>query len=806
MHLVLAAGLLYFGILAHAQTGAAAPAQAPTPAPAYQQGPVIGPVAPANTQGTQQTRQQTSGTNQNPRQQNNFDPVTGRRLTDPNATSQDNKNNDQVDRTGGVQPLSEFQQLVAASTGRVLPIYGAGLFGGAPSTFAPVDDLPVTPDYTLGPGDEIHIQVFGQVNLDATYGVDRTGSIFIPQVGTFHVAGLRFSQLNDFLRTQLGRVYRNFDLTVNMGQLRSIPIFILGQAARPGRYTIGSLSTLLNALFASGGPTGQGSLRDIQVKRAGNTIAHFDLYDLLLRGDKSHDIRLEPDDIIFIPQVGPQVAIVGSVSDSAIFELHGETNLKQLIDLAGGFTNVASNTSARLERIYEHTERSLIDLNLADAASTELHNGDIVTISPILGRFKDAVTLRGNVANPGRYVWHPGMRLLDLIPNRQALVTRNYYEKLNQLGSIPTQAANPDRSGELGVRSGISTAPTTGGTGATANGAPVAATLADTGVPFAPANDVVLTAPDIDWSYAVIERQSKVDLTTSLIPFAPGKLLLDGDQTQNLELLPGDVVTIFSKADIRVPVTQQTRFVRLEGEFVASGVYSVLPGETLRQLLRRVGGFTPDAYLFASQFTRESTRRLEAQRLQEYADTLDAQISSESSRIARSSIVGTDPVAATSDARLAVARLRAVQPSGRLVLSSLRPDSRGIDAVPDLALEDGDRFIVPRTPSSVSVQGQVYNANAFLFERGKHATAYVHQAGGPDRTADKKRMFILRADGSVYSQQYGNVMHANIFPGDTIVVPPILTHSSLLRDIVAIASVAANVGSNLALVAYLVTR
>ena len=806
MCLVLAAGLLFFGTVARAQAGAAAPAPAPSNAPAYQQGPVIGPVTPNTTQGTTQTRQQTNGNNQNPQQQNNFDPVTGRRLTDTNSTNQDNKNNDQVDRTGGVSPLSEFQQLVAGSTGRVLPIYGAGLFGGVPSTFAPVDDLPVTPDYTLGPGDEIHIQVFGQVNLDATYGVDRTGSIFIPQVGTFHVAGLHFSQLNDYLRAQLGRVYRNFDLTVNMGQLRSIPIFILGQAARPGRYTIGSLSTLLNALFASGGPTGQGTLRDIQVKRAGKTIVDFDLYDLLLRGDKSKDIRLEPDDIIFIPQIGPQVAIVGSVSNSAIYELHGETNLKQLIDLAGGYTNVASSSSARLERIYEHTERSLLDLNLADAATTDLHNGDIVTISPILGRFKAAVTLRGNVANPGRYVWHPGMRLLDLIPNREALVTRSYYDKLNQLGSVPTQAANGDRSGELGIRSGVAAAGTTGGTGATANGAPVAATLADSGVPFGPANDVVLTAPDIDWSYAIIERQSKADLTTSLIPFAPGKLLMDGDRSQNLELISGDVVTIFSKADIRVPVTQQTRFVHLEGEFIASGAYSVLPGETLRQLLRRVGGFTDDAYLFASQFTRESTRRLEAQRLQEYADTLDAQISSESSRIARSSVTGTDPVASTSDARLAVDRLRHVQPTGRLVLSSLRPDSRGIDAVPDLALEDGDRFIVPRTPSSVTVQGQVYNANAFLFERGKRASGYIHEAGGPDRTADKKRMFVLRADGSVYSQQYGNVMHANIFPGDTVVVPPVLTHTSVLRDIIAMAGVAAGVGSNLALLVYLTAR
>ena len=781
-----------------------APAAAPTiTAPSLPTTPSVQVTSPGQNATGQ--RQQSNQPGQSGPNQNNFDPVTGRRLNNP--TDRTEQNNEQVNRTDITEPLSEFQQLVANSTGRTLPIFGAGLFGGVPSTFAPVDDIPVTPDYVIGPGDQLHLQVFGQVNVEATYVVDRTGSIFIPQVGSFHVAGLRFSQVTDYLRAQLGRVYRNFDLNVNMGQLRSIPVFILGQARRPGSYTIGSLSTLLNALFASGGPTSQGSLRDIQVKRGGTTIVHFDLYDLLLRGDKSKDLPLEPGDVIFIPQVGPQVAIAGSVSNSAIYELRNETTLQQLLDLAGGLTNVASTTQARLERIYEHSLRSLIDINLANASTLPLQNGDIVSISPIIDRFKDAVTLRGNVANPGRYVWHPGMRLLDLIPNRDALVTRNYYQRLNQLGRVTTDygpSGNPDTTGNLGARGSVNTSNSLSGTGSTASGSSVGAALTDTPQPFGPTNDVVLTAPDIDWSYAVIERQSKTDLTTSLIPFAPGKLILDGDQTQNLELIAGDVVTIFSKSDVRVPVAQQTRFVRLEGEFIASGVYSVLPGETLRQLLHRVGGLTEDAYLFASEFTRESTRRIEAQRLQEYADALEAQVTSTVARNVSQSLAP-DPnvaVAETTDARLAIARLRRAQPTGRIVLN-LKPDSRGVDSVPDLALEDGDRFIVPRTPSSVTVQGQVYSANAFIFERGKRVREYLHEAGGPDRLADKKRMFVLRSDGSVYSQQYGNVQHANIFPGDTIVVPPSLSRTSVLRNVVAVTGLAASVGYSYAALAYL---
>ena len=189
-------------------------------------------------------------------------------------------------------PLTEFQQIVIGSTGRTLPIFGADLFNTTPSTFAPVDNIPVTPDYVIGPGDELRLQVWGQVNQNGDFVVDRTGSIAVPEVGTLHVAGLQYAQLSEFLRSQLGRVYRNFDLNVNLGQLRSIQVFVVGQARKPGSYTIGSLSTLLNAVFASGGPLPQGSLRDIQLKRRGDTVTHFDLYDLLLRGDKSKDVPL----------------------------------------------------------------------------------------------------------------------------------------------------------------------------------------------------------------------------------------------------------------------------------------------------------------------------------------------------------------------------------------------------------------------------------------------------------------------------------------------------------------------------------
>lgn len=718
-------------------------------------------------------------------------------------------------------PLTEFQKIVLESTGKVLPIFGQDLFRVPPSTFAPVDNIPVTPDYVIGPGDELRLQIWGQVNQRGAYVVDRTGAISLPQVGTIRVAGLRYTQLSDFLKAQLGRVYRNFDLNVNLGQLRSIQVFVVGKAKQPGSYTVGSLSTLLNALFASGGPQSLGSLRDIQLRRNGETITHFDLYDLLLRGDKSKDVPLASGDVIFIPDVGPQVAVLGSVRSPGIYEMRGDIGFSGLVGLAGGETNVAAGTKARVERIRDHAERNVIDVDLAAPNSPVVQDGDVVIVNPIVDRFKDAVTLRGNVANPGRYAWHSGMRIADLIPSRDSLVTRDYYRRRNSLGqvdleytsprmmqqSVPaTRSAQTNEINEPGTPSGRDsdggplrddTRTNGGGLSSSGGGNSAGAALTASTGSFAPKNDVVLNAPDIDWDYAVIERQNAETLTTSLLSFNLGKLLLEKDSSQNLELLSGDVVTIFSKADIRVPSARQTKFVRLEGEFSAAGIYSVEPGETLRHLLARAGGLSPDAYLYASEFTRDAVKRLQRQRLLEYADSLESEISAQTSLAVASALTDRDAAAAQASAvesRAALSRLRQAQPSGRIVLQ-LKPDSRGIAQIPDLELEDGDRFVVPKISVTVNVVGQVYSPNAFIFEPYKKVRDYLRLAGGPDRQSDIRRAFILRADGSVISHQYatsrhfGDFDHIVVLPGDTLVVPPKITKGSALRDLANIGSI-----------------
>jgi protein involved in polysaccharide export with SLBB domain len=846
----------------------------------------------------------------------------GPNLTSPlqnnNNTSTTNQNQQQLINPFSRLPLdppSEFQQLVANSTGKMLPIYGSSLFRNPPSTFAPAAIVPITPDYVVGPGDELLIQSWGQVTANGRFPVDQSGDVFVPQVGTIHVSGLRFDQVQPAIKAQIGKSFRNFQLNVTMGQLRSIQVFIVGQARRPGTYTISSLSTLVNAIFATGGPSPQGSLRHVQLKRNGKLVVDLDLYDLLIGGDKSNDVPLLPGDVIYIPPVGSQVAVAGNVKVPAIYELRSpdSTTVGNVLDLAAGLTNVAARDKIRVDRIDQGHLRTTMEVSLdTRGKATLVQDGDLLELVAVTGEFKNSITLRGNVANPGRYAWRPGMRVKDLIPDKDALITRDYWLKRSQLGQammtyVPTclpitpygvpslrygisagdEGENPfwrystsqeykalkgypvinnsnglvydNNSVPLGMpgipnqsQNQMDGEDTDGGLNCSQNsdvplyvnnlnlpynlqygsqlpnnpnGTPnsslqfgnnaanfsqASSASASLGAnyrntksgQFQPKNDVQLSEPDIDWSYAVVERQSREDLTTSLLPFNLGKVVLQDDPSQNVELVPGDIVTIFSKADIRVPQAQQTRFVRLEGEFVSSGVYSVHPGETLRQLLQRAGGLSPDAYLYGSEFTRESTRRVQQQRLNEYVDQIALQANTVASANASRSINPQDTAAAAASQvqnQNIVASLRQMRATGRIVLG-LSPDNRTVDQLPDIPLENGDKFIVPRVPSTVSVDGAVYNQNSFMYDPHLRVGDYIRLAGGANRDADTKRAYVIRAGGDVLSKQYSSSLRGtgfnslHVFPGDTVVIPLNLDKGKTMRLVVDIAQIVGQFG------------
>jgi protein involved in polysaccharide export with SLBB domain len=299
--------------------------------------------------------------------------------------------------------------------------------------------------------------------------------------------------------------------------------------------------------------------------------------------------------------------------------------------------------------------------------------------------------------------------------------------------------------------------------------------------------DVKQRFDEINWDYAVVERLNMADLTTMLIPFNLARAVLEGDPTHNLLLRPGDVVTIFSKVDINVPVAKQTKFVRLEGEIVTPGLYQAMRGETLRQLVARVGGFTPSAYVYGSEFTRETVRVQQQKRLDEAIDRLGQEIERNTSAKAQS---GTDPAEAVQaqaeSQRRLLARLREIKATGRIVLE-VRPDRNSLQDLPEVALEDGDRFAVPARPSTVGVVGSVYNQTNFLHDRDKRVSDYLGQAGGLTRDADKGRTYVVRADGTVTGRVQSSFF--NIFPseklnpGDTIVVPENLDRFILTKQL-----------------------
>ena len=803
-----------------------------------------------------------------------------------------NQNNRPLAEKLPPQPLTEFQKFVAGTTGQVLPVFGANLFQNAPSTFAPTDETPVPPDYVVGPGDLLRVRVWGQVNFTANVRVDRSGEIYIPQVGQTHVAGLPFQALDEHVRQAVARVYRNFDLTVDIGQIRAVQVYVVGQAHRPGTYTVSSLSTLVDVLFASGGPSISGSLRHVYLKRGGKTVVDFDLYDLLVNGDKSKDTKVESGDVIFIPAAGPQVAMTGSVRRPGIYELRDDTSIEQILATAGGASTTAAGARISIERIQEHDVRQAMEVAYdATGLATVLRGGDIVRLLSIVPKYQKTVTLRGNTANPGRFAWHEGMHVSDLIPDRESLLTRDYWWKRTQLGlsapdyepvpylasqnqptnpvdlrfrtkSLPrrvpycptnaqqqnqgqnqspgqlptdqsqyqsddqnspcvpyvagTQGANPAPSYDQFLQQGSQPFAGTQGNDLDPldannsldrqsqsnslndqrNSEMLTARQTGLATPNSTLTNgqhtsVKLPAPEIDWDYAVIERLDPQTLKTSLISFDLGKLVMQHDSSQDLELQPGDVISVFSQADIHVPIAQQTKFVRLEGEFVHAGVYSVKPGETLRDMAERAGGLTPEAYLYGSQFTRESTRVVQQQRIDEYVQSLELEINrgalaQSSSATASAQDIASATAAVQSEHEL-INKLQQIRATGRIVLE-IRPDSSGVASLPNLSLEDGDRFIVPSRPATVNVVGSVYDQNSFVYRGNARVGEYLHFAGGPNRDADRKHVFVIHADGSVVSRQttsgvWGNTFDSiQIHPGDTIVMPEKTFRPSGLRN------------------------
>jgi protein involved in polysaccharide export with SLBB domain len=654
---------------------------------------------------------------------------------------------------------SQFQKFVQESSGKLLPLFGASLFEN-PMAYAADAAAPAPGEYVLGPGDEVRIQVWGSVDFAGNQTLDRNGQINLPKIGTINLGGVQVKDLEAVLKKQVATVYNNVSLNATLGKLRGITVYVVGQANQPGTYNLNSLSTLVNAVFASGGPNTNGSMRQIELKRGGRTITTLDLYDFISKGDKSKDAPLLPGDVIMIPPAGPRMALVGATDHGAIYELKSGAKVKDVLALGGGLSALATQQKALLERINTQTTaaqqapRQVQNLVLNQQGLDQtLQDGDVLTLLPISPAFANAITLQGTVAQPLRYPWAANMRVSDLIPDREALITPDYYKRKNKL--VQTLELKEGKEGLMGESGKLKDTKEAG--------ASVASRI----------NSMV---DQINWDYALVERLNTKDLRVEIIPFNLGKAVLQKDPAHNLVLQPGDVVTILSSTDVKLPAERKTRLVRIEGEVAAPGVYQARAGETLPQLLQRVGGFTPQAYVYGTEFTRESVRKQQQENLDQVIRRLETQGQSAGATLAANLTGDRAAQAATLQQQqqqrmqAQIASLKTLKSKGRvsLELDALKPDW------PDLPLEDGDTILVPTLPAFVAAAGSVNNDNVFIFRQGK-TVADVLLAAGLNEDSEPKEAFVLRADGSIFSRRTAGWLSrfegAKLMPGDTVVVP-----------------------------------
>ena len=680
---------------------------------------------------------------------------------------------------------NDFQQFILQTTGQRLPLFGFQFFEninasqaqavGAMQTtnaFAPAEGTAVSPDYPLGAGDQLIIRAWGSIDVDVKVTIDRNGQIVIPKVGSVPMAGVKVSQSEAVIKQALAKNYKGFEVNVTLGQLRAITVYVVGQARRPGSYTLSSMSTLSSGLFASGGPNANGSVRRVQLKRAGQLVTEFDLYGFLSQGQAAGDVRLIDGDVIFIPPAAGYVALQGAVNSQAVYELKSASEkLDQLLAVAGGLPITTDPRKVSLERITPHLPqpRSIQNISLQTAdqqgMQTALQTGDLLTFYPITPDMGNAVTLRGNVAQAARMPWKQGMRVSDLIPNKEALITPSSVRKQNETLFDANKRARTSR--ERSTES-------------------FDATLWQQQPKLQEPRSLVLAdqvgeaLEEVNLDYATIERFNRKDLSSELIAFNLGKVLANPQDAENIQLQPGDVVTVFSSDDVRIPQAKRRVIVRLEGEVQRPGIYQVAPNESLASLLLKAGGLTPNAYLFGSAFYREEVRKQQTENLDKLVRKLEAESASSLSQVAQSQSGASESAAlqakiaaATMAQKQSLDRLRSVKADGRISLSLPASLRISLNELPRIGLQNADKFYVPSRPDFVYVFGSVNTESALLFRPGLSVSAYIGLAG-MGGGADKDGVILVRADGSAMTPQSfwrNEVLSAEVLPGDTIVLP-----------------------------------
>ena len=706
----------------------------------------------------------------------------------------------------------EIQRLPLTKVGpESLKSFGYELFSRKISTFAPGTNVPVPSNYLIGPGDQLSVQLFGSQNRNLRLVVGRDGRVNFPELGPIEVIGKTFDVVSSEIEARVARQIIGTQASVSMGNVRSIQVFIMGEVKKPGSYTVSGLSTVTSALYASGGIQPTGSMRDIQLKRQGATVRRLDLYDLLLRGDTSSDVTLLPGDVIFIPPVGATATVDGEVKRPAIYELKGKTSLSALIALAGGLTAEGDDSRISLVRYGQDRRRVAVNVSLGtpEAKSSPIANGDLVRVARLRPTIESGITLEGHVYRPGVTAWREGMRISDLIPSLDELMSN---ADVNYI--LVRRESTTDKS--LTILS-----------------ADLAAALREPGS----VNDLLLSPRDrvmvfdfqagrrllIDPLLEELRRQSRLDDPTRIVGIngrvkAPGDYPLEpemrvsdllraggkldpaaysgtaelsrfrrADGERQSELLQIDLAAILSgnsAADVllqpfdvltikELPEWSTRESVTLLGEVRFPGSYPIRRGETLRSVIERAGGLSTLAFTRGAVFTREELRQRELQQAKELAQRLRRDLAAVAIQTSQASQSG-DATQSALAAQALLSQLEDASPVGRLVINLDGVLARGVGSRDDIILRNDDQLIVPKIKQEVAVIGEVQNSTAHLYRAGLSRNDYLSLSGDLTNRADGKRTYVVRADGSVVASTggwFGKRGDLNIQPGDTIVVP-----------------------------------
>jgi polysaccharide export outer membrane protein len=696
--------------------------------------------------------------------------------------------------------------------------FGYDLFKTVPSTFAPVSDTPVPAEYIVGPGDTITLQLLGTNDKDLTLPVGRDGRVQIPGIGSVTIGGMQFGDARRLIEQRVSSQMIGTRAEVGLGELRAITVFVTGEAEQPGAYTVSALSTITNAIFATGGVKPIGSLRNLKLNRDGKTVTSLDLYDLLLRGDARADRRLLPGDVVFIPPVGPTVGVAGAIVRPAIYELKGETTVADFLTLAGELTPKADPHAATLERTEGAARVAVnIDLSSPDGRRTVLRSGDLLRIRPISPDVRNAVLLQGHIYRPASFAWHDGMRLLEVLPAVSELKPQSdlHYVLIRResrgarhvtVVSADIEAAwrDPSSPANLALQPGdeVNVFDEAGGRERVVDpilrelrrqagaGEPTPSVSVSGRVrvpgeyPFEPGmhvSDLIRAGGSLDEAAYGIEAELMRQETEAgeYRRAAPLRVdlarVLAGDRGADLTLQPLDYLVI-------KPIPQWTKHpetVTVLGEVRFPGKYPLRRGETLSSLLQRTGGLTDLAFAEGAVFTRESLKEREAAQVKLLSARLQRDLAGLALQGTQATGPGVTPTANASEPILIgqtlLDSLREAEPVGRLVIDVDRIMRGQSGAAYDVVLKDGDRLIVPRRSQEVTVLGEVQSGTSHLFDASLELDDYIALSGGTTRKADKGHMYVVRANGSVVAGTGGSKFFHHggvaIRPGDTIVVP-----------------------------------